>query len=203
VSRLESRLQRIEEKRKDWATYGGWPGDQRPWNRPCRGRVRVLNFWSRPPTEEEEVAAALPREPRRAVGFEGFGGFAFGFGFGFFAGAAVREMPLNCWRLNKINAPSLVSLVGWQAVCPLVHWSSWQAPLRPSACSPQCITSSRASCPPPAPRCRRSTAEPLAGALRPSTGPWRFAGRRSPPRLAGARTAPWPSPPNPPAPKPA
>jgi len=101
---------------------------------------------------------------------------------------------------------STSTLVGWVAgwlAAQLVHWSSWQAPHRPSACSPQCITSSRASCPPPAPRCRRSTAEPLAGALRPSTGPWRFAGRRSPPRLAGARTAPWPSPPNPPAPKPA
>ena len=59
----------------------------------------VLNFWSRPPTEEEEVAAALSREPRRAVGFEGFGGFAFVFGF--FAGAAVREMPLNCWSLDN------------------------------------------------------------------------------------------------------
>jgi hypothetical protein len=68
---------------------------------------------------------------------------------------------------------STSTLVGWVAgwlAAQLVHWSSWQAPHRPSACSPQCITSSRASCPPPAPRCRRSTAEPLAGALRPSTG---------------------------------
>lgn len=85
----------LKQREKDWRTYGGRPRNQRPWNRPCRGRVRVLNFWSRPPPEEEEVAAALPREPRRAVGFEGFGGFAFGFWF--FAGAAVREMPLNCW----------------------------------------------------------------------------------------------------------
>lgn len=49
-------------------------------------------------SREATVAAALAREPRR-----------------FFAGAAVRERAHPCrWRLDKINAPSLVGRVaGW------------------------------------------------------------------------------------------
>ena len=126
MSRRESSLQRIEEKEKDWRTYVGWPGDQRPWNRPCRGRcqgagaqqllVKTAAGGGRG-GEATVSGGATSGTPTRRWVLRDSVDLHLGLGF-----SRVRpcgtEMPLNCWRLDKINAP-LVWLVGWQAVCPL------------------------------------------------------------------------------------